>query len=150
MAGRKPIPTKLHILRGNPGKRPLNKREPKPKEEMPQCPAHLNETAKREWERIAPKLFDIGLLTEIDGSALAGLCQSYATWAEASEHLNKTGLLIKGKNGLPLESPYLRIARRALSDLRPFLVEFGMTSSSRSKIKVDPNKNKKNNPWDNI
>ncbi len=28
--GRKPIPTKLKILHGNPGKRPLNDKEPEP------------------------------------------------------------------------------------------------------------------------
>jgi len=30
MAGRKPKPTALKIIEGNPGKRPLNKNEPKP------------------------------------------------------------------------------------------------------------------------
>ena len=30
MRGRKPVPTALKKLRGNPGKRPLNDAEPKP------------------------------------------------------------------------------------------------------------------------
>mgnify|MGYP006980038133 CR=1 FL=1 len=38
MAGRKPKPTAVKKLEGNPGKRKLNKKEPIPAKEMPECP----------------------------------------------------------------------------------------------------------------
>ena len=50
-SGPKPKPTKLKLLEGNPGRRPINDKEPKPKERLPQCPTHLSEEAKREWQR---------------------------------------------------------------------------------------------------
>ena len=41
MAGRKPKPTAIKELEGNPGKRKLNKKEPKPEKGMPVCPEWL-------------------------------------------------------------------------------------------------------------
>ena len=41
MAGRKPKPTALKKLEGNPGKRKLNNKEPVPDKGMPDCPAWL-------------------------------------------------------------------------------------------------------------
>lgn len=46
-SGRKNTPTQLKVLNGNPGKRPLNQNEPKPKPVMPECPSWLNGYAKK-------------------------------------------------------------------------------------------------------
>ena len=67
MAGRKPKPTALKKLEGNPGKRKLNTKEPMPGKGMPDCPKWLLPEAKKEWERLCVKLSEIGVLTEIDG-----------------------------------------------------------------------------------
>ena len=47
MASPKPKPTKLKILEGNPGKRPLNLNEPKPKQVVPKCPDWLMDDARK-------------------------------------------------------------------------------------------------------
>ena len=47
--GRKPTPTAIKELEGNPGKRALNEREPKPQKKAPACPKWLEEEAKKEW-----------------------------------------------------------------------------------------------------
>ena len=39
--GRKPKPTALKVLEGNPGKRPLNLYEPTPEGDLPECPEWL-------------------------------------------------------------------------------------------------------------
>ena len=39
--GRKPKPTAIKELEGNPGKRPLNANEPKPERKAPRCPGWL-------------------------------------------------------------------------------------------------------------
>ncbi len=46
MRGRKPKPTRLKIIDGNPGKRPIRGDEPQPPKGQPSCPAHLSPTAK--------------------------------------------------------------------------------------------------------
>ena len=49
----KPKPTKLKILEGNPGRRPLNESEPLPQSIAPECPDWLLDEAKKEWNRLA-------------------------------------------------------------------------------------------------
>ena len=75
--GRKPKPTNLKVLEGNPGKRPLPTNEVKPQKKAPRCPQWLEEDAKREWKRMGKILEQMGLLTEMDMTAFAGYCQAY-------------------------------------------------------------------------
>lgn len=81
--GRKPKPTNMKILEGNPGKRPLPTNEVKPKQKAPRCPQWLEDDAKKEWKRMGKILEQIGILTEMDMTAFAGYCQAYARWKEA-------------------------------------------------------------------
>ena len=135
MLGRKPQPTALKLICGNPGKRPLNEHEPQPEPAVPECPEHLSAEAKREWERITAHLMRLGLLTEIDRAALAAYCQTYARWIEAEQHIAQLGLVVKApRTGYPIQNPYLPIANKALEHMRNFLTEFGMTPASRSRI----------------
>ena len=76
MRGRKPLPTALRLISGNPGKRPINGREPKPVISIPTCPAHLMPLAKTEWKRLARYLHDPGIISELDRAALAAYCQA--------------------------------------------------------------------------
>ena len=88
--GRKPTPTNLKILKGNPGKRPLPKDEPIPRPIMPEPPNHLCEVAKQEWEKICPGLYTAGILTEIDKAIVSAYCTSYAIWEKSvSEKLSE-------------------------------------------------------------
>jgi P27 family predicted phage terminase small subunit len=138
MAGRRPKPTALRELEGNRGHRPLNRSEPKPSG-VPKCPPHLDKAAKREWKRISAELVTLGLLTELDRAALAGYCASWSRWVDAEENVQKFGTVIKSpKSGFPIQNPYVGVANTALDQMRRFMVEFGMTPSSRSRIQVAP------------
>ena len=53
--GRKPKPTALKLLEGNPGKRPLNDREPVPPRAALKCPAWLLPEAKRNGSGSRPR-----------------------------------------------------------------------------------------------
>jgi phage terminase small subunit len=77
-SGRKPKPTSLKVLQGNPGKRPLNENEPKPPPRLPRSPEHLSEEAKKEWRRAGKFLFQLGLVSDIDRAAFAAYCQAWA------------------------------------------------------------------------
>lgn len=47
MQDRKPKPSALKELEGNPGKRAVNKKEPKPEVLIPSCPNHLTGVARQ-------------------------------------------------------------------------------------------------------
>lgn len=136
MAGRPPKPTALKKLGGNPGKRVLNKNEPTPKGKRPSCPKHLDGEARREWNRMAKQLFDLGLLTEVDRAALAAYCQAWARWVQAEEEMRAPDfkMITTTDSGYPVVSPWMGIATMAMKQMKTFLTEFGMTPSSRSKV----------------
>jgi P27 family predicted phage terminase small subunit len=141
MRGRKPQPTRLRVLRGNPGKHPYNEKEPTPTVLANAPPPDwLDGEAKAEWERIAPMLGRLHLITETDLNALAAYCEAWATWKTATQQIRKWGMVLKSPDGdIPKVSPYVKIAHNALLQMRGLLIEFGMTPSSRARIKtVDP------------
>jgi P27 family predicted phage terminase small subunit len=136
-SGRKPKPTHLKLLEGNPGKRPINTREPKPPPVTPTCPRHLSDDAKKEWRRVTPLLDTLGLLTKIDRAALAMYCEAWGRWVQAEEALRKFGVMVKSPNGFPMQSPYLAVANKAMGQMRGLLAEFGMSPASRTRISVE-------------
>ena len=134
---RKPKPTALRLIEGNRGRRPFNKREPKPRPVVPKCPRHLNDAAKVEWKRIAKTLHKLGLLTEIDGGQLALYCQAWGRWIEAEDALKKHGTIVKApKTGWPMSSPYLVVANKAMEQMQRALSEFGMSPASRARVQA--------------
>jgi P27 family predicted phage terminase small subunit len=147
MRGRKPVPTNLREARGNPGHRPLNRNEPQLDAMLPDPPEWLDGEARARWDELAPQLEGAGLLTSIDAGALAAYCQVWARWRKAEEAIVQFGQVIKTpekrdrkgrviSGGYPVQSPYIGIANKALSHVRALECEFGMTPSSRSRVKV--------------
>lgn len=138
--GRKPKPTALKVLEGNPGKRQLNDKEPKPKSKAPTCPKWLEDEARKEWRRMAKQLEGLGVLTEIDMTAFAGYCQAYARWKEAEEFISKHGAIVKTPSGYWQQVPQVSIAQTYLKIMNRFCEQFGLTPSSRSRIITETNK----------
>lgn len=134
MRGRRPKPTRLKVLTGNPGKRPLNEDEPRPVPVIPECPLELGPVAKQEWERLAGELGNLQLLTTLDRAALAAYCNAYGLWIEAIEAIQKYGTMVKSPSGYPIQSPYVSIANRQAEIMMRIASEFGFTPASRSRI----------------
>lgn len=137
MQGRIPKPTAIKKLAGNPGKRVLNHFEPRPRVVLPRPPQHLSEEEKEKWKLIVRELHPLGLITSIDKDALAMYCVIYARWIKAEKFVREKGEIIKTAAGNIIQNPYLSIANRALDQLNKLGTEFGMTPSSRTRVKVD-------------
>ena len=136
MRGRKPKPTRLKVIAGNPGKRPLNKNEPKPMTNTPDCPPELSPAAQQEWKRLVSELSALNMLTNLDRVALATYCEAYALWVEAISAIRKYGTMVKSPSGYPMQSPYLAIANKQAEIMMRIASEFGLTPASRSRIAV--------------
>ena len=132
--GRKPKPTALKILEGNPGKRPINENEPIPPKGTVKCPTWLEPEAKKEWKRLAPSLEAMGVLTQVDLTAFAGYCQAYARWKEAEEFITQHGTIVRTSSGYWQQVPQVSIAQTYLKIMNRFAEQFGLTPSSRSRI----------------
>ena len=141
--GPQPTPTALKIMRGNPGHRPINKKEPKPRVGTPCCPSWLDTEAKACWERTVPELEHMGVLTLIDADALAVYCDTWSRWKDAVLFLQKNGAVYtikdeEGKAKCVQQWPQVSIARNLLAALNRWMREFGMTPSARTSIVAKP------------
>lgn len=131
---RKPKPTAIKILEGNPGKRKLNKHEPQPIKKAPRCPSWLEGEARQEWRRLAKPLEALGVLTEIDAAVFAAYCQAYGRWKQAESKITDGNLVFLTPSGYPQQNPYLSIAQQNMKLMHSFASEFGLTPASRSRL----------------
>lgn len=135
--GQKPKPTALRLIQGNPSGRPINLAEPVAPPEIPDPPSYLSARALEEWNRSAPLLKDAGLLSLLDRQAFGMMCQLVARLADAEEGLATHGMLVRSPNGYPMPSPYLGICNTTSKKLIALATEFGLTPSSRARVRVD-------------
>jgi P27 family predicted phage terminase small subunit len=126
--GRRPLPTALRKLLGNPGKRALNEHEPKPAPGEPEMPWLAREAAA-EWRRVVPILLSLGILTIADGPALALYCAAYGHWQCAERELTKCRDLSADK-----ARKLNRMADSSMKLAKSMLVEFGLTPASRPRL----------------
>ncbi len=137
-AGRPPIPSWLKGLRGtlSPAQRDL---EPRPEDAVYIPPpreladhAHASEF----WEVHLPLLVRNRMITEVDMTAFAAACLAYEAWINAEALVKERGEVIETKNGYAVLSPWSTIAAARRKEFLEMLREFGLTPSSRTKIKI--------------
>ena len=136
MSGRRPKPTAVKLVQGNPGKRPLNDAEPKPERSSARAPRGLGAEGARFWRRYAPGLAALGVLTEVDEPAFRMAAEHYEVALRAAQQLHEEELVLESRDG-PKKNPLTQILRDNSTALRAFLTEFGMTPASRSKIRIE-------------
>lgn len=140
MAGRRPTPTALSLVKGNPGKRPVNKREPKPASTGHKPPPHLTDTGRAAWRRLVQLLEGMGVMTDADELALERLCDTYCEIQKFRSQLTVEGetYTTTGTAGDKLIKAHPAQAMLADADRRfkSYLVEFGLTPAARSKVEV--------------
>lgn len=142
MAGRKAVPTALRLIRGNPGKRPLPKHEPRARLVAPDPPKRLQPVARSMWKELVPVLFRMRVLTEADLRALELICEAWAEYRQAQLIIAKQGAwyeTINESGGKMIRShPALVDRADAWRRAKAGLVEFGLTPASRTKVTAAP------------
>lgn len=143
----RPLPTKLKLVRGNPGKRPINLEEPEPRRGIPKMPSYLSAfpIAVEEWERESKILDDMGVLTEADCATLATRCYLASQIQTLALDIKKEGYVIdiqslNKKNQLIETSkanPKCIQLKTLLSEYRQLGNLFGLDPSSRTKLKAE-------------
>jgi len=155
--GRKPTPTHLKLVRGNPGKRAL----PKKGDEIPVVieeaspPPFLSDDAKVEWGRMMQALVALKLISSLDRAAFAAYCQAYGRWAQAERSLasmrerdpHSAGLLVKTTGDNIVQNPLVGIANKAMADMVRYAAEFGMTPSARVRLNGSGGAGAQENPF---
>ncbi len=88
---------------------------------------------------------------ETDVAALEALVRSQIEEQEVSAQIKKTGLLVRGREGVPMRNPLLSVRTALRQRIDHLLAEFGMTPSSRTRVKTEqPAIDTKVNPVDEL
>jgi P27 family predicted phage terminase small subunit len=137
MRGRKPKPSSVRRLDGNPGHRPMNVDEPKPQDvgaDFDVPPPELADLAgaAAEWRRLAPILRRSRQVTEADRAALLALCLEWDRYLEARAKAYPR--VVKAPSGYAMPNPWLSIQTKALAGCLKLWPELGLTPSSRSRV----------------
>jgi len=132
-----PESTALKILKNNPGRRSLRRQDVKVPVELPEPTELVDAEALKEWCRAVPILQAAGLATSADFAALVCYCTVWSHWRQVSRARALEGFVTQRKAS-PALNPLFKAEMALLTQLRAFLVELGMTPSSRSRIKVEP------------
>lgn len=134
--GGKPKPTYMRVLEGNASNRPLNKNEPQPKTPLSDPPESLSDRQKEIWRRAleqAPQ----GLLKSIDESVFKVWVIAYDFHDQANSMVNKAGVFMKTKNGVPIQNPWMAVVNRQSLIMMRAAAEMGFTPSARSRVTVE-------------
>jgi P27 family predicted phage terminase small subunit len=139
--GPRPQPTKLKVLRGNPGCRRLNQQEPEPPHDGVVMPSHLGSVAQEKWRHLLPLLQAVKVMTRADVEALARYCDTYEWWLATRAKLRTEGdtypiLNDAGQVKYIAQRPEVSIAHKLAAQLRQLEQDFGLNPSARSSLSI--------------
>jgi P27 family predicted phage terminase small subunit len=129
-----PVPTHLKIIRGNPGKRKINKNEPKPVGDLKDAPAHFDEELREVWD-YAIENSPPGLLKKVDSAVLETWVTAHVLHRKAVAEVRKFGMLMKAPNtGAPIQSPWLPVVNKQALIMLRAVDHLGFSPASRTRI----------------
>ena len=107
----------------------------------PDCPDWLDETAQAMWNHLIPLLEGMGVLTRIDGNALARYCSLWSRWRKMEAFIQDKGEMypLRGDDGKVKcfqQWTQVSIAGKLALQLTRLEQEFGMTPSARARIQI--------------
>jgi len=91
----------------------------------------------------------MGVLTQVDQTALANYCVSYSLWLDALKHIKEHGQIIttvrrhvhkthEWEETIVKANPAVAQSIAHQKTMLAFLTQFGMTPASRTRIKAEP------------
>lgn len=135
MGGPKPKPTALKLLAGNPGRRPINREEPKPRNPLAP-PADLSAAVRAEWDRLVAEA-PPGLLTQCDLGIVKGYCVAMVARDEALKHVEEEGYVVRSPHSrFPIQSPWLAILNKQTELIMRLADHLGMSPAARTRIRT--------------
>jgi P27 family predicted phage terminase small subunit len=103
---------------------------------LPVKPNWLGETAAMVWDKTIDELRDVpGLLSPMDGPALACYCLAWQELHEADATIAAEGLTCQSEKGATYQHPAVGIRHKAIELIAKIGAKFGMTPSDRAGLK---------------
>lgn len=132
-SGRKPKPTVLKQLHGNPGKRAIALDEPEGVGDLWSPPAWFDAEQREQWH-YAVDHAPPGLLTGTDREVLAIWCVACVEHAKAAQEVRKLGQVVKTKDGNAIQNPFMGIMNRQAMVMLKAGSEMGFSPAARASL----------------
>lgn len=126
---------KSHYVKSELEKRAKNEDKLKMRADDIRAPAWLNQTAKKEFDRLAKLLSEIELINEADIGHLALYCDAYAQYLSFGRQIRKYGLWVASKTG-PKPNPFIMRKRDAAMQMRTFASDLGLSPAARARLAI--------------
>jgi P27 family predicted phage terminase small subunit len=117
--------------------------EVQPTKGIPPIPAWASKAARKHWHQISPWLNEVGLLTRLDQTALALLCEALGDFLCARDIVDEEAkpegsvrFITTTDKGNVIQHPAVGVMNKAHERLMKLLREFGMTPSSRAGLAI--------------
>jgi P27 family predicted phage terminase small subunit len=137
--GPRPTPTELRLARGTHRNTRHGDASQEPKGDtipLPDPPESLKEHGVQKWIECGQKLSLLGLLESRYLDALEMYCRAWDRLAFYETTLEQTGEFFVAESGYVGRHPAANGAKEARDEIRRYQVEFGLTPSSSTGIKV--------------
>lgn len=151
-SGRKPKPSHLKSIQGNPGKRAVNHDEPQGSElsTLPPAPDWLCPIGAAAWQQLGHWLIESKILTASDLHVFETYCDAYATWRAAVDDIARNGITIESPNtGEMKKNPALTAKNEAHRQMTVAGSALGLNPADRSRLAV-PGAKDADNPFKNL
>ena len=144
MAGRPRKPTALKRWQGTYRADRESENEPQPVGEV-EPPESLTAAARAEWDRLAPALEAVGLLTVADVAVFSVYVQAWADYNKISDQLNgMASWTWESEKGYRQVVPEISMRKEARTRIKEAGAKLGLDPSSRSGLNVAPKENRRN------
>lgn len=110
---------------------------------IPAAPETLGETGRQKWVETATILQRLGLLEERYLDALLMLCAAFDDLADAEATIRVQGRYTSTASGRPKLHPACTVAQQARDEIRRYLVEFGCTPATSTRVSTSGGTNRK-------
>ena len=128
-------PLKVKELGGNPGKRKLNKAEPKPSG-LPSPPTVMSARAKTVWGRLVLSM-PPGVFAATDSYALAAYCEAVSNHQLATSRIARGEVEVEGSQGQKRLSHWFTVQSDAARLMATLGGKLGLDPVSRQQINAN-------------
>jgi len=132
MKGRRPKPDQIKAAQGTLQKCRTNKRQPK-SVGVPVSPFQPGTIAQEKWNEVVPGLQRLGLIDEIDRTALEALCWQYELATKSKQEIDEWGITLSTEHGT-IKNPACTVNSDAWAKIRSLINDLGLNYLSRQRM----------------
>lgn len=125
-------------LEGNPGRRPENKKAPKPDRNIPDPPKYLDRVGVRAYHELVRIVGEEGMkvMAKSDALALSLICDAYSEYRLCRKITQTEQERYPESGGLIKRHPAITDAANAFARVMNGLKSFGMNPADRAKVNI--------------